>query len=100
LKLGPDDGPIAISPDGTQVAVSLPDHGAVIESINSNLPLAPSAGASAAASSTPSPAPSANGGAPRRINSGLHHVDDLGWSPNAKQVALAVNRLELMQRPA
>jgi hypothetical protein len=97
LKLGPDDGPIAISPDGTQAVVSLPDHGAVIESINSNIPLAtPSAGASAAASPASSPAPSGNGGAPRRINSGLPHVDDLAWSPDAKQVALAVNgELEL-----
>ena len=97
LKLGPDDGPIALSPNGTQAAVSLPDHGAVIESINSNIPLAtPSAGASAAVSPVSSPAPSGNAGAPRRINSGLPHVDDLAWSPDAKQVALAVNgELEL-----
>jgi hypothetical protein len=97
LKLGPDDGPIAISPDGTQAAVSLPDHGAVIESIDSNIPLAtPSAGASAAASPASSPTPSGNTGAPRRINSALPHVDDLAWSPDAKQVALAVNgELEL-----
>src|SRR5258706_1206097 len=97
LKLGPDDGPIAISPDGTQAAGSLPDHGVVIESINSSIPLAsPSAVGSAAASPASSPAPSGNGGAPRRINSSLPHVDDLAWSPDAKQVVLAVNgELEL-----
>jgi hypothetical protein len=100
LKLGPDDGPIAISPDGTQAAVSLPDHGAVIEAFNSGIPLAsPSAGASAPASHPASPlasplatpTPPSTGGAPRRINSGLPHVDDLAWSPDAKTVALAVN---------
>ncbi len=96
LKLGPDDGPIAISPDGTQAAVSLPDHGAVIESISSGVPLAtPSAtaNASAPASASPhaSPAPTSAPSAPRRINSSLPHVDDLAWSPDAKQIALAVN---------
>jgi hypothetical protein len=101
LKLGPDDGPIAISPDGTLAAVSLPNHGAVIEPINSGIPPAPpSAGSSASAPATasphPSPAPSASTAAPRRINSGLPHVDDLAWSPDAKQIALAVNgELEL-----
>jgi hypothetical protein len=92
LKLGPDDGPIAISPDGTQAAVSLPDHGAVIEPINSGIPLAtPSASASATASSPPSPTPPTTNAAPRRINSSLPHVDDLAWSPDAKQIALAAN---------
>ena len=92
LKLGPDDGPIAISPDGTLVAVSLPDHGAVIEPINSGIPpAAPSASASATASPHPSPTPSASTATPRRINSGLPHVEDLAWSPDAKQIALAVN---------
>ena len=38
LKLGADDGPVAISADGTLAAVSLPDHGAVIQSINSRAP--------------------------------------------------------------
>jgi len=96
LKLGPDDGPLAISPDGTEAVVSLPDHGAVIESINSNLPLeTPSAGASAAASAAASPAsspaPSGNAVAPHHVNSALAHVDDLAWSPDARQVVLAVN---------
>ena len=96
LKLGPDDGPIAISPDGTLAAVSLPDHGAVVEPINSGIPLATpsvSASASAAATASPpsSPTPSPSTAAPRRINSSLPHVDDLAWSPDAKQIALAVN---------
>ena len=94
LKLGPDDGPIAITPDGTQAAVSLPDHGAVIESINSGIPLAtPSASAGAAASASPNaaPTPSGTASAPRRINSTLPHVDGLAWSPDAKQIVLAVN---------
>jgi hypothetical protein len=96
LTLGTDDGPIAISPDGTQAAVSLPDHGAVIESINSGIPLASpsasvSAGATPTASPHPSPAPSSGTSAPRRINSSLPHVDDISWSPDAKQLALAVS---------
>jgi len=98
LKLGPDDGPIAISPDGTLAAVSLPDHGAVIEGINSDIPLAtPSASAASTAPHTPvaspvaSPKPTGTGGAPHRINSALPHVDDLAWSPDAKTVALAVS---------
>jgi hypothetical protein len=104
LKLGPDDGPIAISPDGTEAAVSLPDHGVVIEPISSGIPLvSPSASASASATASPqsSPTPSASTAAPRRINSGLPHVDDLAWSPDAKQIALAVNgELELYSASA
>jgi hypothetical protein len=92
LKLGPDDGPIAISPDGTQVAVSLPDHGAVIEAFNSGIPLVtPSASATPTLTPHPSPTPTSTGGTPRRINSSLPHVDDLAWSPDAKTIALAVN---------
>jgi hypothetical protein len=94
LTLGADDGPIAISPDGTQAAVSLPDHGAMIEPINSGIPLAtPSETATATASATPhaSPSPSAAPAAPRHINSSLPHVDGIAWSPDAKQIALAVN---------
>jgi hypothetical protein len=101
LKLGPDDGPIAISEDGTQAAVSLPDHGAMIQPINSALPLAtPSASASATSAATASPHPSAAPSnaarAAWRINSKLPHVDGLAWSPDAKQIVLAVNgELEL-----
>jgi hypothetical protein len=99
LTLGPDDGPVAISEDGTLAAVSLPDHGAMIEPINSALPLAtPSASASPAASASPhaTPAPSGGASGPRHINSKLPHVDGLAWSPDAKTIALAVNgELEL-----
>jgi hypothetical protein len=94
LNLGPDDGPIAISADGTVAAVSLPDHGAVIEPINSSLPIAsPSAEAPATASpaASPSPSPSPTAGGPRRINSKLPHADGLAWNPDATQVVLAVN---------
>src|SRR5256886_6131760 len=39
LSLGPDDGPVAISADGTMAVVAMPDHGPVIEPINSGLPV-------------------------------------------------------------
>jgi hypothetical protein len=99
LKLGPDDGPIAISEDGALAAVSLPDHGAVIQPINSALPQAsptPNASPTASASPRPTPAPSTSVTGPKRINSKLPHVDGLSFSPDAKQIALAVNgELEL-----
>jgi hypothetical protein len=95
LSPGPEDGPMAISPDGTLAAISLPDQGAVIEPINVATPVAsPSAVTSGTAppSAPPpthaSPAPSA---APRQVNSQLPHVDGLAWSPDSKQLALAVN---------
>jgi hypothetical protein len=94
LKLGPDDGPIAISRDGTMAAVSLPDHGAVIQPINSGLPIAtPSASGIVPASAPPSAAatPSTAPAAPRRVDSRLPHVDGLAWSPDAKQLVVAVN---------
>jgi hypothetical protein len=90
LSLGPDDGPIAISADGTMVAVAQPDHGAVIQPINSALPVAsptPSASPSATASAHPTPTITA----PKRINANLHHPDGLAWSPDASQLAVAVN---------
>jgi hypothetical protein len=101
LALGTDDGPIAISPDGTLAAVSRPDHGPVIEPITVALPIAsptPSASGatpsgtpavpSAAATPPSTPKPSA---APKPVNSGLPHADGLAWSPDAKMLALAVN---------
>ncbi len=96
LKLGPDDGPIAISADGTLAAVALPDHGAVIQPINSGLPLAtPSSTISAAATAAASPSPRATAtptsAAPKHVNSKLLHPDALAWSPDARQLAIAIN---------
>jgi len=94
LSLGPEDGPIAISSDGTLAAISLPDQGPVIEPINVATPVAspsPVTSGTAAATAAPahaSPAPSA---APRHVNSKLPHADGLAWSPDAKKLGLAVN---------
>jgi hypothetical protein len=94
LALGPEDGPIAISADGTMAAISLPDQGPVTEPINVAAPIAspsPAAsGSTPAPAATPthaSPLPSA---APHHVNSKLPHADALAWSPDAKQLALAV----------
>jgi hypothetical protein len=104
LKLGPDDGPIAISADGTMVVVANLDHGATIQPINSSLPIgSPSAGASASgsASSPPSPQASPSPFSPKKVNSKLHHPDGLSWSPDGKQLAMAVNgEIELYNVPA
>jgi hypothetical protein len=105
LALGSNDGPIAITPDGTLAAVSRPDQGPVIEPINVALPVAsaaPTAVATAtgAAGATPtavppaataSPATPRPSAAPRPVNSKLPHADGLAWSPDAKQLVLAVN---------
>jgi hypothetical protein len=88
LKLGTDDGPIAISPDGTTVAVSRPDHGPVIEPINVTVPIAgaTSSPALTPSSSTPSPVTG-----PHAVNSRLPHADALAWSPDASLLAMAVS---------
>jgi hypothetical protein len=100
LAPGQDDGPVAFSPSGTLAAVSLLDHGAVIEPVDLAPILAspsPEVGASAtpttSARATPSPSPSpiATAIPPRRINSKLPHVDALAWSPDSATIALAVN---------
>jgi len=94
LTPGTDDGPVAFSPDGTMAAVSLVDHGALIEPVNLAPILAsPSVPASAGPSPSPStkPTPSPSPVPPRRVNSTLPHVDSLAWSPDAKQLAIAVN---------
>ena len=90
IKLGVDDGPIAFSPDGTMVAVANIDHGAVIEPINSELPLG-SPSTSAAAVATPSVRPSPTGTGVKHVNSKLPHPDGLSWSPDGAQLAVAVN---------
>ncbi len=96
LKLGQDDGPIAISPDGTLAAIALPSQGALIEPINSSLPLE-SPSATAPASATPTPTPTSKPSsppsptAPKKVNSKLLHPDGLAWSPDAKRLGLAVN---------
>jgi hypothetical protein len=92
LTLGQDDGPVAITADGTLAAVAMPDHGAVIEPINSALPVAtPSTSAAASASPSPSAHATPSSTAPRAVNSKLPHPDGLAWSPDAKQLARAVN---------
>jgi hypothetical protein len=97
---GPDDGPVAFSPTGKMAAVSLLDHGAVIEPVDLSPILAspspskvtngsPQASPSASALASASPSPSVV--APRRINSTLPHVDALAWSPDSTELAIAVN---------
>jgi hypothetical protein len=88
LKLGQDDGPIAISPDGTTVAVSRPDHGPVIEPINVTVPIAGATSSPATTPSTGTPSPVT---APRAVNSKLPHADALAWSPDASLLAMAVS---------
>jgi len=89
LKLGPDDGPIAISDDGQMVAVSMPDKGAYIQQLNVSTPVATaSSSATASPAASPTPQPSS---APRRVNSKLPHVDALAWSPDAKRLAFGVS---------
>jgi hypothetical protein len=93
LSLGPEDGPIAISADGTLAAISVPDQGPVIEPINVAAPLAPASAPASAPSASPthvSPVPSA---APHHVNSKIPHADALAWSPDAKQLVLAVSGL-------
>lgn len=93
LSLGTDDGPVAISADGTLAAVAMPDHGALIEPINSALPIASPTPPSASPSGSPSPSahPTPTVSAPKHVNSKLQHPDSLAWSPDARQLAVAVN---------
>ena len=95
-KLGPDDGPIAITPDGGTVAVALPSGGAVIAPFNSSLPLASpsptgSAGGTPSVTHSPSTRPTPTVTAPRKVNSKLLHPDDLAFSDDARTLLLAVN---------
>lgn len=99
LKPGQDDGPIAFSQDGSLAAISLIDHGALIEPVNlAPILPSPSAGASGvspAASPTASPSaratPTTSPVQPRRVNSKLHHVDSLAWGPDARTLAIAID---------
>jgi hypothetical protein len=97
LQLGTDDGPIAISSDGTKVAVSRPDKGPVIQPIDVTVPVAtvgPPAGTSPATAPTSKTSPSATPSPPakpRAVNSRLPHADGLAWSPDATLLALAVS---------
>ena len=104
ITLGADDGPIAFTSDGSLAAVAMPDHGAVIEPINTALPLATpssSAGASAPATASPHAASPSASAAPKRVNSKLPHPDGVAWSPDDKQLMLAVNgELELYNASA
>jgi hypothetical protein len=95
LTLGPEDGPIAISADGTLAAISLPDQGPVTVPINVVAPIAASSPASsgsvppvAASPTHTSPLPSA---APHHVNHTLAHTDALAWSPDARELVLAVS---------
>jgi hypothetical protein len=68
----------------------------MIMSINTAVPVASPSPTGAAASPTASPgaAPTPSKApvtAPHQINSKLGHIDGLAWSPDSKQVALAVN---------
>jgi hypothetical protein len=91
LQLGTDDGPIAITPDGTTVAVSRPDKGPVIEPIDVTVPVI---SVGPPASSSPSAAPTKTtptpGIKPRAVNSKLPHADGMAWSPDGSLLALAV----------
>ncbi len=95
VTLGPDDGPVAFSADGAVAAVALPDHGAQIRQISTALPVAsPSPQATASpAPGTPSPqkATPSPSIAPHRVNSKLPHPDGLAFSPDGRQLMVAVN---------
>src|SRR6476661_2893820 len=71
LALGPDDGPIAITRDGTMVAVPRPDRGPVIEPIDVNVPVAATPGAASPPATTPSPSTPSPASKPRAVNSKL-----------------------------
>jgi hypothetical protein len=92
LLLGPDDGPIAITPDGTTVAVSRPDRGPVIEPIDVTVPVIsvgpPASGSPATTPTKTTPTPPAK---PRAVNSKLPHADAMAWSPDSTLLALAVS---------
>lgn len=95
LALGPEDGPIAISADGTMAAVSQPDQGPVTIPINVAPPIAPaspaSSGSAPLATASPAHASPLPSSAPHHVNSRLPHADGLAWSPDAKEIVLVVS---------
>jgi hypothetical protein len=103
LKLGSNDGPVVFSPDGTKAAVSPPDQGPIIYPVNLTPPSpvasvtagSPAPGASPAPATSPAatsvPPSSSPATPPHHVNSKLTHADDLAWSPDQKQLAVAVN---------
>lgn len=103
LTLGPNDGPVVFSPDGTKAAVSPPDQGPIIYPVNltpqSPVPSAsagsPAPGTSPVPATSPTaiavPPSSSPATPPHHVNSKLTHADDLAWSPDQRQLAVAVN---------
>jgi hypothetical protein len=96
LKLGPEDGPIAISADGSLAAVSLPSSGVTIEPISVAVPVAsptptPGVTPNAPPKASSRPTSSASPIAPRPLASHLPHPDSLAWSPDGKQIIVAVS---------
>lgn len=98
VKLGPDDGPVVFSADGTLAAIAQPDHGAFIQPLNASPPVAtPSPSGGKLATPTPShPATPSTSIGPHHVNSKLQHPDGLALSPDASQLMIAINgELEL-----
>ena len=96
LKPGQDDGPIAFTADGTMAAISLIDHGALLEPVDlapivASPSAAPASGSPATTSPTARTTPPVTPQQPRRVNSKLHHVDALAFSPDARALALAID---------
>jgi hypothetical protein len=91
-QFGPDDGPIAITADGTTVAVSRPDKGPIVEPIDVTVPVIsvgpPPSGSPATTPAKTTPKPQSQ---PRAVNSKLPHADGLAWNPDATLLALAVS---------
>lgn len=104
VKLGTDDGPVVFTADGTTAAIALPDHGAMIEPLSTALPVASPSPSGSQVATTPTPSHPATPTAaigPHRVNSKLQHPDGLAWSPDAKQLMIAINgELELYSASA
>jgi len=75
LTLQADDGPVAITQDGSLAAVSLPNSGPQVEDLKN-----PQAGV-------------------RQLNSRLAHAGALAWSPDARKLAVSVSGQLLLLDP-